>query len=196
MPGIIKIGNEILSSDEIVLEFNVEYLDVVSSKQLSIIDATNGAAPKLKEMKQAFGDKVPRLILRAWIDSMDDFYGKGQLTESQQKELAALIYSEYPYLRLSEIAVFIREFKLGKFRQFYGQIDPQAILVSLREFNRLRNEAIARYEREKAAAKREAEEADKKNRMSLSQFLKSHGVKSMDEYRLKFPTPNYISNER
>lgn len=193
---MIRIGNEKLSSDEIILEFNVAYLDEVSSTQLSIIDATNGQSPKLMEMKKAFGDKVPRLILRAWIDSLDDFYGKGQLTEFQQKELAALIYSEYPYLRLSEIAVFIREFKLGKYRQFYGQIDPQAILISLREFIKMRNESIARYERERAFAERESYEADKANRMSLSQFLKSHGVKSMDEYRSKFPKPNYLSDER
>lgn len=179
-----------------MLEFNAEYLSIVSSEQLTIIDATNGESPKLRDMKKAFNEEVPCIIIRTWIDSLDDFYGKGQLTKSQQKELAALIFSEYPYLRLSEIAVFIREFKLGKFRQFYGQIDPQAILVSLREFNRLRNEAIAKYEREKAAAQREAEEADRQNRMSLSQFLSSHGVKSMDEYRSKFPNPNYINNER
>lgn len=190
------MGKQYQSSD-LVKVFDVNYLQKISDDKRPVIDATNGITPSIRDIKKAYNSIKPaKVILKLWIDAVDDFYGKGQLTVSQQNELSSLIASEYQFLKLAELAIFFRDFKLGKFKQFYGAIDPQAILISLREFIKMRNEAIARYEHEKIAEAKRKDEEEAKERMSMSQFLEMHGVKTIAEYVSKYPQQKSNNNER
>lgn len=123
-----------LSSESCIRAYNLNYLDRVSQTKISMIEAFSGKSPQITQLQESFGDQWTIGLLRLWIESIDEYYGKGQFSEYQQKEVASLILSEYSKLKLTELALFIKMFKLGKFKQFYGKIDPQAIMLSLREY--------------------------------------------------------------
>lgn len=42
---------------------------------------------------------------------------------SRQKELSALILTEYPFLKASEILLFFHRLKCGRYGRFYGSVD-------------------------------------------------------------------------
>src|SRR3712207_8968042 len=55
----------------------------------------------------------------------------------------------FPYttlFRSTELMLFFRKFKLGKYRQIYGNFSPMAITLSIREFLLERNDAYFKHE--------------------------------------------------
>ena len=70
---------------------------------------------------------------------------RGILDDNQTEALARLIASEYYYLKVSELMFFFRRFKLGRYKQIYGNFSPMAITLSVREFLIERNDAYFKH---------------------------------------------------
>lgn len=99
----------------------------------------------------AYSDKAILLWLKIYIDNLNDFCGvKEKLTDVQIIELANIIYYEYYYLNIAEIALFFIKYKTGTFGEFYGVIDPLKITSAFIEFTKGRRAAIDALERKDA----------------------------------------------
>ncbi len=110
----------------------------------------------------------------AWLipqitDCMIFTNNKSVLSDAQIEMLASLIASEYYYLKLTELMLFFRKFKLGKYRQIYGNFSPMAITLSIREFLLERNDAYFKHESEIEAKKRDV---DRNSGISYQEYLK------------------------
>lgn len=87
---------------------------------------------------------------------------RDKITLHQLTNLAASIYNEYAYLKLSEFMLFFQRFKLGHYGRFYGAVDPIRITEALLEFKQERWQAYVSEEsrREREAREQRRAEAD------------------------------------
>ena len=118
-----------------------------------------GSYPTLSQLKKEFGNNAAVAWLIPQITDCVAFTNnKGILDDRQIENLAALIASEYYYLKVSEIMLFFRKFKLGKYREIYGNFSPMAITLSLNEFLNDRNLVYSRIEAAKGWQKRKEDD--------------------------------------
>lgn len=129
-----------------------------------------GDTPTLSCLDRTYGNGASTAWLIPQITASVAFVGKNILDNGQVEALAALISSEYPFLKVSEIILFFRKFNLGYYKDVYGSISPMTITRSLREFMRERNEAYYKKEKEEEAVKRQEE---KKNAITYEEYLKT-----------------------
>lgn len=106
-------------------------------------------SPTLSDVRRLYGQSAAKAWLVAQLVNISEFCGaRTKITDTQAIELAELICGEYFFLKLPEFMLFCRRFKSGRYRQFYGSVDPMAIMASVREFLAERNEAYFRHENE------------------------------------------------
>lgn len=108
-----------------------------------------GNSPSLVIMNKTYGENMATMWLMPQIfDLVVYCNSKGTLNEQQIQFLAEAIANEYFYLKASELLLFFYRFKLGRYGQFYGMVDPMRVTMALEEFLKERSMEIARRERE------------------------------------------------
>lgn len=133
-----------------------------------------GNVPTLAHLNAAYISTTAQKWLVAQIFDLSEFVGvKDKLNENQLRQLAQIIVTQYPYLRVTELMLFFYNFKLGKYAEFYGTVDPLAITKSLREFMVERNVAKYNYERKMEALK---EEQDKLTAITYEEYCEKNGI--------------------
>lgn len=114
-----------------------------------------GDYPTLAEVRTAYGSKIPSAWLVPQLYDLSEYCGcKDKLSVNTLEELASVIAEEFYFLKISEVMLFLRRFKAGRYGRFYGSVDPLIIMQSLREFIKERAVVIDTAEQEKAAQKR------------------------------------------
>ena len=115
-----------------------------------------GEFPTLAEVKAAYGQNAPVAWMIPQLYSLSEYCGcRDKLQGKPLEECAFVISSEFYYLKVSEIMLFIHMFKSGKYGRFYGSVDPLVITTSLREFLNERLYIIRNYEQEQREKERE-----------------------------------------
>lgn len=134
-----------------------------------------GNYPTLEQVNRIYGDNASEDWLTAQINNLQDFYSdKKKLSVLQLDELPALIYSSYPYLRITEMMLFFYYFKRGDYESFFDVIDPIKITKSLKIFvTETRSNAYAAKEEE---IEREYRNACKSSSMTEEEYLRSKGL--------------------
>ena len=133
-----------------------------------------GNVPTLNHLNTAYLSNTAQQWLVAQLFDLSEFVGaRDKLNENQLRQLAQIIVTQYSYLRVTELMLFFYYFKLGKYAEFYGSVDPLAITKSLREFMRERNVAKYNYERKMEALK---EEQDKLNAITYKEYCEKNGI--------------------
>lgn len=128
-----------------------------------------GNHPTLATLNKTYGSRAGAIWLVPQITDCVAFTNnKGTLDDRQTESLASLIASEYYYLKVSELMLFFRRFKLGKYKEIYGNFSPMAITLSIREFLIERNDAYFKHESEIEEKKRSRE---KNNGMSYQEYI-------------------------
>jgi hypothetical protein len=90
--------------------------------------------------------------------NVSEFCGcKYKITDEQLADIATLLASSYPYVKVSEFLLFFAWFKAGKYGKFYGNVDPMVITTAFREFMQDRGRKYAEIENILAERKREEE---------------------------------------
>lgn len=160
------------SKETFIKEILAVYTPNLQEKvSLNIENCITGNYPTLAQLKNSYGDKAAIAWLIPQITDCVAFTNnKGVLNDRQVEALAALIASDYFYLKVSEIMLFFHKFKLGKYREIYGNFSSMAITLSLNEFLTERNSIYSRIELEKEWQKRKEE---KKAAISYSEYIKS-----------------------
>ena len=87
------------------------------------------------------------------LENVNLFAGvKEKMPVSRQKELSALILTEYPFLKASEMLLFFHRLKCGRYGRFYGSVDALTITTSLLQFMDERRKESVRYRQPDTAA--------------------------------------------
>lgn len=106
--------------------------------------------PTLTDLRLAYrSEMMPQMWLVTQLYNLCEYCGaRDKLTDSQYREMAFVLSTNWPYLKVSEYMLFFHRFKSGRYGRFYGSIDPLIITQALRQFCDERAKAIDRHEQE------------------------------------------------
>lgn len=130
-----------------------------------------GTAPTLRQVKDAYHDQrnADLIWLVPQLENLAEFSGaKDKITKPQYKQLAAMIASSHPWLKVTDIMLFCWRFKQGIYGKFYGSVDPITILQALNTYERERAIII---EREQQQRRQEEYERSKRNAIPCPDIL-------------------------
>lgn len=108
-----------------------------------------GTAPTLVTLRYAYQDDAATMWMLPQLYDLGEYCGvKDKLDKGQMRQLARVIISEFGFLKVSEIMLFLHRFKSGRYGRFYGAVDPMVIVTALRhDFMNERAAAIDKRER-------------------------------------------------
>ena len=113
-----------------------------------------GTAPTLLTLRRAYHDEAATIWMLPQLYDLCEYCGvKEKLDKRQMEQLARIIATEFSYLKVTEVMLFLQRLKAGCYGHFYGAIDPMVIVTALRrDFMRERAAAIDRSEHAQARA--------------------------------------------
>lgn len=110
--------------------------------------AHTGTAPTLQMVRQTYSHEVLIAWIMAQLEDLNDYSGtQGKISIQQMEEIANIISTEYHYLKVTELHLFLYKLKAGYYGVFYGNVDPLTIMSHLIKFNDERKSVIAAIER-------------------------------------------------
>ncbi len=148
--------------------------EIIRSNVTKALLAKNTGIPTLGLLNGTYGAKTPMEWLKIQFGSLNDYAEQGVgMTNEQSSELSSLVLSDYYYLNMAEICLFIGRFKLGDYGQFYGAIGPMKIVNALKQYVRERRTEIDFYEREQARNNRDRQcEERSKNAVTYEEYMR------------------------
>ena len=106
-----------------------------------------GKAPSLNAVRQTYNNEVLNIWIVAQLEDVNNFTNIRQKMSLQQMEqMSDIIASEYAYLKVTELHLFLHRFKAGRYGTFYGCIDPLQITHALSQFTEQRRIEITKIE--------------------------------------------------
>ncbi len=139
-----------------------EFLLTVTPTQQSVLhknihECYFGCYPTLEELNATYSSKTAQAWLVPQLVDLSEYCGvKEKFTINQLRQCSDIIASDYSYLKVSEIMLFLARFKRCCYGRFYGSVDPLIIIEALKEFCRERNvifwERIQEEEKNKSLA--------------------------------------------
>ena len=129
-----------------------------------------GKAPTLAAVKIDYGEQTVLDWLTIQLLDYEKFCSvrdEAVTDENVRRQMAELILGDFYYLKLSEIMLFLRWLKTGKYGDLYGRINPQSIFRALRQFCRDRGEIIWRVENEQ---RQKRDEMERQKAITRSQY--------------------------
>lgn len=148
--------------------------------------ANQNPAPTLALVSRTFRAETAIAWLIAQLHSLAEYAGvKDKFSQEQLQEQAALILSEYYFLRLSELMDFFRLFKLGKFGKFYGNADPLVVTEALSKFlayrARIIDQLLERQRNERAQRERSERAVEAISFQRYREILAAQGKQMQSE---------------
>lgn len=108
-----------------------------------------GTAPAMRTVAGGYGEEVAVVWICIEVENVNNFAGvKEKMPVARQKELARLILTEYPRLKVSELLLFFHRLKCGRYGRFYGMVDALFITSALVQFMDERQTETAHYKAE------------------------------------------------
>lgn len=132
-----------------------------------------GEAPTLWNVNLFYGNGTSEEWLIYQLTDLSEFTGVSKkITAPQITQMAQLIVGDYGYLKMTEVMLFLRRFKTGRYGLFYGNVDPIVIISALGRFViEERNGTLAAHELDEAKKQRDKELKDKRN-ISYEEYLR------------------------
>jgi hypothetical protein len=110
-----------------------------------------GKAPTLSKVRREYGRQCVMDWLRVQLLDYERYSSvKDEATTDAavRDEMAGLILTDFSYLKLTEVMLFLKWLKTGKYGELYGRINPQNFFCKLRQFEQERGVILDRYENE------------------------------------------------
>lgn len=124
------------------------HADYLFKKQLDAEACMFGEYPTLIQLKKDFDGKFPVAWLMAHLHDLSEYCGcRDKLSGHALQQCASVISTEFGYLKVTEIMLFLHRFKSGRYGRFYGSVDPIVITTSLRTFLKERGYEYEEHER-------------------------------------------------
>lgn len=148
------------------------------SKQFSLCcnaeDCHFGDYPTLAEIDATYGAKSAAYWLVPQLLDLSEYCGcRDKLTGAVLKQCAELIAQEYKHLKVTEMLLFFRRFKSGRYGHFYAVVDPLVITEALGTFSRERADAQAERQRRERDPVRKHNEASQ-SAITYEEYLRRH----------------------
>ena len=106
-----------------------------------------GTAPELGLLNRAYNAASARNWVAIQLSDINEFCScQRKMTTDQIRQCAALVATEFFYMKVTELMLFCWRFKGGRYGRFYGTVDPMVIMDALRRFATERATAYARHE--------------------------------------------------
>lgn len=139
-------------------------------------DCIIGNYPTLFAINQTYGKGASEEWLTYVWTSLSEYAGnKGKLTDYQLREMAISTVMDFGFLKITEIMLFCRRVKAGKFKNIFGvNVDPLQLMTYLETFVEERNIMLSRYEQEERE-ERERKEREQCPPMSYQEWCARHG---------------------
>lgn len=115
----------------------------------------------LAKVNKAYGRDSVLIFIQAWIENLADFMGfseEKKPTPSFLHEVSELFYENAYFLKVSEMGYFFNNLKRGVYGQFYGNLDPQKLLIFLDAFLTERFDAVRQINNEATRSNRNNDE--------------------------------------
>lgn len=111
-----------------------------------------GTAPTLGKVNAAYGNSASVQWLMAVLSYVGETHLGRKMSPGQQEFCARLVVNNYPYLKLTELMLFLSRFLSGAYGRYY--VDTPSIMTALRDgFIRDRNGAFDKMEADMRKAK-------------------------------------------
>lgn len=125
---------------ELLLKYHVNNSVTITNDQPYCIF---GNVPTLWTANNIYGKGTAEEWLVYQFSDLSEFAGVSKKINSQQLlQMAQLMVADFGYLKMTEVMLFIRHFKVGRYGTFYGNVDPLVIMDSVRKFLVERNDTI------------------------------------------------------
>ena len=156
---------------ELLLKYHVNNSVTITNDQPYCIF---GNVPTLWEANNIYGKGTAEEWLVYQFSDLSEFAGVSKKINSQQLlQMAQLMVADFGYLKMTEVMLFIRHFKVGRYGTFYGNVDPLVIMDSVRKFLVERNDTIDAHYSELEIKKANADICNDKC-VSYQDYLKYH----------------------
>lgn len=133
-----------------------------------------GRAPSLNVVSLAFGEDCTDSWLMIQLDNLVEYScQRERLTPRMIAETAALIRTEFGFLKVTEFMLFMLQMKTGRYGHMYGMMDGMRICDALRQFLEYRNGQLARLEQQ--AREEKAAREEKEYRISYQEWKRLYG---------------------
>lgn len=137
-----------------------------------------GDIPTLAIINTAYGSNTATMFLVQQLFDLSEYAGvKGKLTGKALEGCANAIASKYYYLKVSEVMMFFKRFKEGKYGLFYGSVDPLVIMNAIHQFIQERAMKIEEHNR---IVREQNEESRKYQTITYEEYCKSIGRKPQE----------------
>ena len=145
--------------------------------------------PTLAIINTVYGSNTATMFLVQQLFDLSEYTGvKGKLTGKALEGCANAIASKYYYLKVSEIMMFFKRFKEGRYGVFYGSVDPLVIMQAIPQFLQERSMKIEEH----IKSEREREELERQSQtITFDEYCQRQGVDAKNSalYRLLHPKP-------
>ncbi len=118
-----------------------------------------GQAPELDVVAEAYGDEMADAWLAGQLHDLSEYVGGNALMSFERcKETAAVMRRRFGFLKVTEIMLFLVDYKGGAYGETYGGIDGIKLCMALAKFcNVTRRKRLAEYECRREEARKAAE---------------------------------------
>lgn len=128
-------------------------------------------------MYKEFGEEKVIAYIELWITNLAKFLNVGQnINETQSRQTAQMIYSEFHYLNIADINLIFKRGKMGDYGQIF-RLDGQIILNWFREYNNERCLAAVDENTSKGLPDKEYEPVPKHRIEMLDKIIEKLSVK-------------------
>lgn len=124
-----RYGN---AGSALLSEYNADF---IMRKRIGAEDCYFGDYPALSELDVKIGDRFSAAWLMAQLHDLSEYCGcKDKLEGHALRQCASIMATDFNYLKVTEVLLFLHRFKSGRYGRFFGSIDPIVITSSMREF--------------------------------------------------------------
>lgn len=142
----------------------------------SLYDAVSREGNSIAGVDSVYGYGASEWWIKVMLIELFTFVGAmDSVTTFQVKALASRIRKTYHYITPDELTYFFYAFSLGDYGRMYSgrTVNPQDVLIALKEFSEQLFESRLEYEKKKAEEKQEKEREDsRRNAVSFDQWKK------------------------
>lgn len=162
---------------ELLLKYHVNNSVTITNDQTYCIF---GNVPTLWAANNIYGKGTAEEWLVYQFSDLSEFAGVSKKINSQQLlQMAQLMVADFWYLKMTEVMLFIRRFKVGRYGTFFGNVDPLVIMDSVGKFLVERNDTIDAHYSELEIKKANADIGNEKC-VSYQDYIKHYKNNNKD----------------
>lgn len=131
----LQVRDKLGSYGEFVVRFNPNIQNKIAGMRAGFVECKNMNYPSMALLGHTYTSEAIIEWLKIQFLDLNKFVGvKEKMSDEQITQSANLFYCDCYNLNIAEVALFFLNYKLGKFGEFYGIVDPLKIMTAKNRF--------------------------------------------------------------